>query len=82
LKKTALVLVVFALAILIVLPTPRSVNQSGDHSLAIQRNLRADGDPRPLPLPPNLTNMGTGVLVAGRGSAAIPLTLNSVMLEV
>jgi hypothetical protein len=52
LKKTALVLTVFALAALIVLPVVHSVNHLVGKQSFIDRTLRADGDPLPPPIGP------------------------------
>jgi hypothetical protein len=52
LKKTALVLAVSALSALIVLPIIHSVNHMSGEQAAIDRTLRADGDPLPPPIPP------------------------------
>jgi len=58
LKKTALVLAVYALSASIVLPVVHSVNHlAGMHAL-IDRILRADGDPLPPPIPPKPTPPG------------------------
>jgi hypothetical protein len=72
LKKTALVLVISAVAVLIVLPALQFVNQSHNHSLPVHRILRADGAPRPVPLP-NPPEMGTDVLVADGAPRPVPL---------
>jgi hypothetical protein len=59
LKKTAFVLAVSVLAVLIVLPVVHPVNQFTDKTPVIDRTLRADGDPMPppvpIPVPPNRT---------------------------
>jgi hypothetical protein len=53
-KKTVLGLAVSALAGLIVLPVVHSVNHLviKHAAIAIDRTLRADGDPQPPPIPP------------------------------
>jgi hypothetical protein len=51
-KKTALGLAVSALAGWIVLPVVHSVNHLVIEHAAIDRTLRADGDPLPPPIPP------------------------------
>ena len=54
-KRTALVVPVFVLAVLIVLPVVRSVKLSAGRPIAIDDTLRPDG--WPLPLPPQSTQM-------------------------
>ena len=51
-KKTALVLAVYALSALIVLPVVHSVNHLSAKHTDIDRTLQADGDPLPPPIPP------------------------------
>ena len=53
-KKTACLMFVFALAVLIVLPSIPGVNHPADLSKGAERALYADGWPLP-PFPPNAT---------------------------
>jgi hypothetical protein len=63
LKKAALVVAVFAFAVLMVLPVTRSVNLSAGKPVTIDRTLSADGSPIP-PFPPKPFAMDTGTFVA------------------
>jgi hypothetical protein len=63
LKKTAIAVAVFILAILMVLPVMRSVNLSAGKPITIDSTLIADGWPMP-PLPPKPPSMNANSLVA------------------
>jgi hypothetical protein len=64
LKKTALAVAVFALAVLIVLPVMRSVNLSAGKPVTIDRTQYADGSPMPPPIPPKPPSITANTLVA------------------
>jgi hypothetical protein len=80
LKKTALAVAVFALAVLMVLPVVRSVNLSAGNPVTIDRTQYADGSPMPPsinantlvadgwplppPIPPKPPSMSANTLVA------------------
>jgi hypothetical protein len=63
LKKTAIAVAVFVLAILMILPVVRTVNVSAGKPVTIDRTLTADGSPMP-PFPPKPPSMNAGTLVA------------------
>ena len=63
-KKTALVLALCALTLIIVLPIITSVNNSAGSSIRIDRNQQADGWPLPPPVPPTSTSARPNTLVA------------------
>jgi hypothetical protein len=63
LKKTAIAVAVFLLAVLMVLPVVRSVNLSAGKSVTIDRVLIADGSPIP-PYPPKPPSIKASTLVA------------------
>src|SRR5437899_9791341 len=63
LKKTAIAVAVFVLAVSMVLPVVRSVNLSAGKPITIDHPQMADGWPQP-PLPPKPGAMEAGTLVA------------------
>jgi hypothetical protein len=62
-KKTALVLAICALTLLIVLPAISSVKNTTSNTVLMDRALRADGDPMP-PFPPKPPASYVNTLVA------------------
>lgn len=62
-KKTAIVVAISVLAVLMVLPIVRSVNLSAGKPITIDRTLSADGWPQP-PLPPKPPSLADGTIVA------------------
>ncbi len=63
-KKIALAVAVFVLAISMVLPVMRSVNLPAGKPLTIDRTVYADGWPLPPPIPPKPTSANANTLVA------------------
>jgi hypothetical protein len=76
LKKNTFVLVVFASAMVMVLPLIRGVNHPANNAIGIAKTLRADGAPRPVPLPPpppGLWTAASNSLVADGRPRPVPL---------
>ncbi len=63
-KKTALVLAISALTLLIVLPAISSVKNPTSNLAMKDRALRADGEPLPPPIPPKATFSEVSPVVA------------------
>jgi hypothetical protein len=64
LKKTAWILAICAVTLLIVLPAISSVNNTTSNLVLKDRALRADGEPLPPPIPPNPKFSVVSLLVA------------------
>jgi hypothetical protein len=74
LKKITFVLVVSASAMLMVLPLIRGVNHLANNVIGIEKTLRVDGTPVPVPLPPPAIWAPTGESLLADGTP-VPVPL-------